>query len=328
MEDNRPNFFSILTKTQKIYFGILCAALVALLLLAGKFLNERPAETPAKAIPAEYAGLTLEARAAYVLDAKKGESIFSLNGEAQLPLASLTKVMMAITALSILPENSIVTIKPEALLAEGDSGLYGYEKWRLNDLLNLTLIESSNDGSNAIAEKAGQMASVINATAGPSTDSFVKQFVSEMNKKTRELGLTQTYFLNPTGLDETVYVSGGYGSAKDVSKMLFYAISNYPRLFEGTIYNSRKFQSASSMDHLATNTNGIVDKLPSLLASKTGYTDLAGGNLTIAFDAGPGRPIIVSVLGSTEQGRFTDAEKLIWATIDYLNGEQADEKAL
>ena len=55
-----------------------------------------------------------------------------------------------------------------------------------------------------------------------------------------------------------------------------------------------------------------------LIASKTGYTDLAGGNLVIAFDAGFNHPIIVSVLGSTIDGRFTDAEALVWAALAYL----------
>jgi D-alanyl-D-alanine carboxypeptidase len=54
-----------------------------------------------------------------------------------------------------------------------------------------------------------------------------------------------------------------------------------------------------------------LNKIPSLIASKTGFTDLAGGNLAVIFDAGFEYPIIVVVLGSSQTGRFTDVEKLV-----------------
>ena len=65
--------------------------------------------------------------------------------------------------------------------------------------------------------------------------------------------------------------------------------------------------------HTTENTNEIVSKIPNLIGSKTGYTDLAGGNLTIAFDLGHNRPIIVTVLGSTRAERFTDVLTLVAA---------------
>jgi D-alanyl-D-alanine carboxypeptidase len=68
----------------------------------------------------------------------------------------------------------------------------------------------------------------------------------------------------------------------------------------------------------ARNTNRETGKFPLLLASKTGYTDLAGGNLALAFDAGFNHPIVVVVLGSSYDGRFADAEKLVWSTLEYL----------
>ena len=55
---------------------------------------------------------------------------------------------------------------------------------------------------------------------------------------------------------------------------------------------------------------------------KTGFTDLAGGNLAIVFEAGPLYPIAVVVLGSTAEDRFTDVEKLVWATLESLVDSQ------
>jgi D-alanyl-D-alanine carboxypeptidase len=78
-----------------------------------------------------------------------------------------------------------------------------------------------------------------------------------------------------------------------------------------------QFASAEKR-YSAENTNVVIDKIPNLIASKTGYTDLAGGNLVIAFDAGLNHPIIISVLGSTEKGRFSDVLQLVQATLKQL----------
>jgi D-alanyl-D-alanine carboxypeptidase len=60
--------------------------------------------------------------------------------------------------------------------------------------------------------------------------------------------------------------------------------------------------------------------MPGLLLSKTGYTDLAGGNLVIVFDVGIGHPVAIVVLGSTRDARFTDVEKLMHATLSHFAG--------
>ena len=100
--------------------------------------------------------------------------------------------------------------------------------------------------------------------------------------------------------------------------MLFeYALKNYPEVLEATRYKNLHFASTEKI-YSVENTNVIVDQIPNLIASKTGYTDLAGGNLIIAFDAGLGRPIIITVLGSTEEGRFADVLKLVEATKQQL----------
>lgn len=295
--------------------GILTVLVLAILFSLGPKSRTAPAATLIlkSDVPPAFANLSLSARAVYVLDAKTGKKIFSINGDAQLPLASLTKIMMAVTAMSLVPENAVVTIRPDFLKTEGNSGLYSNEKWRLKDLLDLTLVESSNDGASAIASVAG-------AFISPNTTPEISrgEFVAAMNKNAQELHLEQTYFLNPTGLDENTDVSGGYGSAKDIAVLFSYAETKYPELFSATTHSTRQFNSLSDLKHAVKNTNIFVDKIPSLLGSKTGYTDLAGGNLVISFDAGIAHPIVVSVLGSTEQGRFDDTEKLVWATLDYL----------
>ena len=296
-------------------FGALGIIFLVVLFVLGNFFSTQKTKStvPTEIAPTVFDGLTLQASSTFVYDVKNKREIFSKNGDAQLPLASLTKIMMAVTALSILPKNTVVTINQEFLKSEGDSGLYDNERWKLEDLIDITLLQSSNDGASAIASVAGASGhSVI-------SDNFGRgPFIDAMNNKAKELGLDQTYFLNPTGLDEGVSVYAAYGSARDVSVLFSHAISTYPQIFDVTRSSDHEFSSLSAITHKVKNTNTFVNKIPSLLASKTGYTDLAGGNLVIAFDAGVNRPIVVSVLGSTEQGRFDDVEKLVWSTLEYL----------
>jgi len=277
------------------------------------FWNERGVRT-IDAVPREgeivhrdpFQSLELTARAAYVFDTRTNQVLYKKNAELQFPLASLAKVMSVLIAQDIAP-NSIVTITSSALAAEGDSGLLRDERWNISDLINFTLITSSNDGARALASVGS-----IGESLESQTD---RSFIDLMNERARTLGMTQTFFLNPTGLDEGKEVSGAYGSAKDTATLFEYILRTHPEIFSGAVSERSEIASLDA-HHIATNTNSIAARIPGLIASKTGFTDLAGGNLAIAFEAGPLHPIIVVVLGSTEKGRFADVEALVHAAID------------
>ncbi|MES2087376.1 MAG: serine hydrolase [Patescibacteria group bacterium] len=300
----------------KFTIGFFCLILIIALIVYTRYFQIHGEQQIAPILPVAsvFEKLALEAKAVYVYDVKENRALYSLNGDAQLPLASLTKVMMAVTALSLLPENAIVTIHSEFLNTEGDSGLLENERFSLKNLLDLTLLESSNDGASAIASVAGAV-----KRHGVPDSLGTEEFIKAMNETAKKIGMTQAYFLNPTGLDQSPSVSGGYGSAKDMTTLFAYAVKTYPTLLDSTRKITQQISSLDSQMHDVHNTNVSVSKIPSLLASKTGFTDLAGGNLTIVFDAGIDHPIVVSVLGSTEEGRFLDVEKLVYATLDYLN---------
>lgn len=272
--------------------------------------------------PSPFDEINLEAKAAIVFDALENKIIYSLNSEEQLPLASLTKIMTAVIAREILPDYTTITIDSDSIKKEGDSGLRVGEKWRVRDLLDFTLLVSSNDGAASLAAAAA----AVSTGVGQNTEGLVnevvvkeKDFVSQMNEKARSLGLVQTYFMNETGLDLQTQVSGSYGSARDVANLLVYAVEKYPDLFEATRQLVFKVSSLDGKNREAKNTNEAVLKIPGLIASKTGFTDLAGGNLAVLMDAGLGHPIAIVVLGSSEQGRFVDVEKLASTTISFLN---------
>ena len=256
--------------------------------------------------------LNLTARAAIVWDINRQKSLYEYNSEAQLPLASLAKLMTVLVASELLPRQYILTIKEESLEEEGDSGLLAYEKWDLSDLLDFILVTSSNDGANVIASVAGAARiQTLHKLGGSPKASFVKA----MNAKSEDIKLRQTYFVNETGLDPSVSMSGGYGSARDIATLMEYILREHPTLVSATIYESLKITSASNITHTATNTNKIIGSIPGLIASKTGFTDLAGGNLVVAYNAGLNRPMIAAVLASTQEGRFSDIVQLVQASL-------------
>ncbi|MFZ2484673.1 MAG: hypothetical protein WAW81_01895, partial [Minisyncoccia bacterium] len=180
--------------------------------------------------------------------------------------------------------------------------------------LDFSLLTSSNDGMRAVALSLGALSK---AGAGP--EEIINDFVGEMNIKAGELGLKNTYFWNETGLDESDVKGGAYGTARDVSTLMAHILANYPELFAATREVKTTITSLDNRAHVANNTNNIADEIPGLLASKTGFTDTAGGNLAIVFDPELGRPIVISILGSTGDGRFEDMRILIGAVMTYIS---------
>ncbi len=255
--------------------------------------------------------IAINAKAVYVYDIAQDKVIFQKNEFAQLPLASITKLMTALVATEILPDDSKVTIRKEFLREEGDSGLLSGESWSIKDLVDFSLVVSSNDGARALASVAGAF-----DLKNQDYDLGRKDFVLLMNKKAQELDLKQTYFINESGLDSDG-LAGGYGSAIDVAKLMQYILQNNPKILEATKYKKIEIKSENKK-HLAKNTNEVVESIPGLLASKTGYTDMAGGNLVVAFDSSIGKPVVVVVLGSTEEGRFDDVSSLVKASLEYI----------
>ncbi|MBP6883901.1 MAG: D-alanyl-D-alanine carboxypeptidase [Candidatus Pacebacteria bacterium] len=236
--------------------------------------------------------LPLEAKAVSVYNITQNKKIYGLNDTAPLPLASLAKTMTVVTALNNHKLNDIVFIPLAAISQAGDYGLYGDEKWYMADLAKSTLIASANDGAYAL-------------TAGN------PNFLEEMNTKAKKIGMEHTLFLNPTGLDIDLNNAGGFTSAEDANTMAMYALRRFPQIFEVTTTAELKIISLSLFDHDFKNTNILIGKIPNLLFSKTGFTEIAGGNLTIIFKNNRAEDIAITVLGSTFEGRFTDMEKIV-----------------
>ena len=268
---------------------------------SGVTLQEDEIDLKARAlVSATFNGLNVGARAFVVYDDLSKDIIFSKNELAQLPLASLTKIMSTVVALDLANENTIIDIKVP------QDKFFG--RWKLKDLLKLVLVSSSNSGINTISERLLSMQDVsLNG----------QWFVKLMNKKAKTLGLDQSYFLNESGLDIDGTLSGAYGSPLDVAILFSYALKISPEIFESTKYSSITVVSEDNRIVEVENTNRTVSLIEGLVASKTGLTDLADGNLAVVTDIAPGHRIIIVVFGSTEEGRFRDVEALSRATRNY-----------
>lgn len=257
-------------------------------------------------------GIAIDARSAYVYDVMADKALYAKNASVPLPIASITKVMTAITAEAASPQGAEVRIGRDSLREYGDSGLHADERWKLRDLLKYTLVVSSNDGAAAVAAAVGgSLAGARESRAA---------FVQAMNDTASKLGFSSMRFYNESGLDVDDSTAGGYGSAFDVAMMMRYALSHSRDVIDPTKYPSYTVASLDDVRHEARNTDILADRIPGLIAGKTGYSDLAGGNLAVVFDAGLQRPIVVVVLGSTYDGRFADVEKLANAALQSLAG--------
>jgi len=249
----------------------------------------------------------LEAHAVYVFDLKTKEVLFAKNEQEKLPLASVTKIMTTFLARERVSRDAILVLSKDDLAAEGDSGLRTGERWRLEDLLNLMLIISSNDAAHAIAGFVGGGSQGIER----GTPEARTRFIAMMNEEAHTLNLTQMEFFNESGLDINATKNGGYGSARDVAILFAKLWEKYPETVEITTHKATRVISQNDIVHILPNTDEITGQIPGLIASKTGYTTLAGGNLAVIFDRGVGDPVVAVVLGSTYKGRFDDMQKIV-----------------
>lgn len=238
----------------------------------------------------------IEGKSAVVYDAKTGKILFAKNADDALPLASLTKIMSAEAILATQDPSTAVFITPQDLTSEGDSGLEAGEVWSLKDLLTYGLVASSNDAMAAAAASAG-----------------TTSIIDRMNSTAQALGLTNMRFANPTGLDISEEAAGAYGSAHDMALLVADFLQKHPSLFSATVSAATPIRG-SGKEMLAVPTAEPILDIPGLIGAKTGYTELAGGNLVVAFDIEIGHPIIVVVLGSSREGRFEDVRMLIDAS--------------
>ena len=261
--------------------GVRAAAVAAALALAAPALASPP---------------SVEGRAYLVQNSATGDVLVKYHSREKVPIASITKLMTVLVALEHARLDDVVTVGSEAAgTGESTINLSTGERLTVAELVEAALIQSANDAAVALAEHVG--------------GGSVPRFVTMMNAKARELGLTDTHFANPDGLDQ----SGHYSSARDVTT-LAEAAMRVP-FIRRTV--RRTDADISGGRHLHT-WNDLLSTFPHLLGVKTGHTTGAGWS-EVAAAAGRGVTIYATLLGEPSRSQRNDdlASLLAWGLSRY-----------
>lgn len=230
------------------------------------------------------------AKSALVFDLGSDTILYSKDFDAQLPIASLTKLMTALVVMDKQNINNRVVVDQADTKVVGSAmGLTGGEVITIQDLLRGMLISSSNDAALALAR---------------STSEDAQKFVDLMNQKARDLKMTETNFTNPVGWD----INDNYSTCLDLKKLVIEILKKDELK---NIFKTKEIEVQSQDKqyiHKLVTTNKLMLANPNIVGIKTGYTTKALGNLIIDSQV-LGTNVIVIILNS--QDRESDAQKLL-----------------
>lgn len=261
--------------------------------------------SPRKLRP-ESLGVEVTAKSALVLDPGSGEILFAKEPDLQMPVASLTKLASALVFLETKPEwKTPVVIAASDLRGGGVEYLIPGESVSVGDLFLVALVGSSNTAIAALARFTG---------LSP------EEFVARMNAKAASLGLKNTRFTEPTGLDP-----GNVGTAREMATLAQAAFLE-PRIREAVTAKQvvvRPMNPKGTRSRTIRSTDALLSSFLAkppyvLLGGKTGSLGNGVGNhFVMSLENGESRPVIVVVLGSESNvSRFQDAKSLAVWTFD------------
>ena len=203
---------------------------------------------------AESVAPSVSASSAVLIEAGSGKIIYGKNENQRRGMASTTKIMTAIVALENASLDKLVTVAPAASGVEGSSVyLYAGEEIAMETLLYALMLQSANDAAAAIA---------YDVAGG------IESFAAMMNEKAAELGLTDTHFMNPHGLDDENH----YTTAYELAKIAAYALEN--ETFAEIVSTEKKLIPLhnSSASRLLVNHNRLLRQYDDIIGVKTGFT--------------------------------------------------------
>jgi len=222
----------------------------------------------------------VDARAFLVTNAATGDVLVSKNANARLPIASLTKLMTVDVALQHLSIDRYVTVSRLATEAgEESAGLRAGEEILVGDLVRAALIQSANDAADALADAASGGNRAL--------------FISWMNEEAKQLGLTNTHFVRPDGLDAPHH----YSSARDITRLAEWAMG-LPEVRQAV----RLRRSTISRGRVLATWNDLLGVFPGVVGVKTGHTDDAGWCQVTLLER-DGLRIYATILGSPSRAR-------------------------
>lgn len=225
----------------------------------------------------------ISAKTALIYDLTSNQVLFSKNPKDKLPIASLTKVMTAIIALENKRKDDRYLVTKDSLVGENSMGLTAGEVLTIDELLYGLLLPSGNDASETLAD---------------SFPSGRDGFIKAMNSKAKAMGLRDSNFTNPSGLEGD---GNQYSTAYDLLVITRYALSNFPLFNE--IVSTPEYNIAGTQTHkeyFLQNETNLLTSYPGVKGVKTGYTPEAGLCLITYLDY-DGHQIIGILLGSNNR---------------------------
>jgi D-alanyl-D-alanine carboxypeptidase len=256
--------------------------------------NTYSLKKPLNFVSSAYASDEINQANAYaVLDYDTGTIITEKNGQAQVPIASLTKIMTAIVALDLAKPTDVFTATQTAAdEVPTKIGVKPGQQFTLDELLHAALMTSANDAVEVIREGVDQK---YNDTI----------FIKAMNEKAKFLGLKHSHFMNPQGFDNDAH----YSSAEDLAILTHYALQNYPEISGIVDQDFAHIDATAHHTQLDLNNwNGLLDVYPNVSGVKIGNTD-AALMTTIVLSERSGKKILVVLLGAP-----TILDRDLWAS--------------
>ncbi len=228
--------------------------------------------------------------------------LFQKNIRNKLPMASLTKLMTGLLVSEHYQHSRFtVKISEEAANQTAESSyLKTGEEFYVEDLLHLLLMESSNGAAYSLSEVIGE-----------------KSFIELMNLNAETLGMNNTYFINPSGLDDELIApdafnnsSTNYSTVEDLGILAKELLQNPQLLNIISTTDADLYSSDGMFHHKLINTNKLLGEFPNIVGGKTGYTAKAGGCLLLILESPKNNNYLVNIiLGSSN--RFEEMRKLI-----------------
>jgi D-alanyl-D-alanine carboxypeptidase (penicillin-binding protein 5/6) len=234
------------------------------------------------------------APAAIVIDAKTGERLYAKNPGDERAIASTTKLMTALLTLERAEPGAVFTMPPYASSpVESKLGLQTGERMTVRDLLRAMMLPSANDAAYDLA---------VNISGSED------EFVDQMNERASSLGLDDTHYSTPVGLDDP----GNYSSARDLADLTRRLLRN--RTFARVVDMESAQLESGSMPRTVVNRNTLVLEYPWVTGVKTGHT-LEAGYVLVGSATARGASVVSVVLGTpSEAARDADSLELLkWA---------------
>lgn len=252
--------------------------LILMILMNFLLLSSSKTENPKK--------IALNTHAAIAIDADSGEIIYEKDCHKQLPMASTTKIMTSLIAISYGNLDEKVTVSGNAAKINGcEIGYKKGEEVSLRELLYGLMLQSGNDAAIAIAEHIG---------------GSVQGFSKIMNEYAATLGINGASFESPHGLDSQYH----FCSAYDLAMLTREAMKN--KTFCNIVSTKSILKSESNFTRNYNNINKILYMVPEATGVKTGYTGNAGKCLVSSFNLGSRKLIVVTLNSSSSERRWHD----------------------